>query len=56
MITYRLQIVVGNKAQALTIHANYNTITETNQVEFYDAADTLIATVPAEIIIDIEHD
>lgn len=53
MITYRLSIAMIGREQPLTIYADHRVINEANEVEFYDAADTLIATVPAAIIIDL---
>jgi hypothetical protein len=52
MITYHLDIVIGGRAQRITIHADHRVINESNHVEFYDSADKLIATVPVSIIVD----
>lgn len=57
MITYRLQIAVGGRAQALTIHADCRVLDETagigTQVFLVDGR--WVARVPSAVIISISE-
>jgi hypothetical protein len=53
MITYRLQIAILQRVQALTIRADHRVLNEAHEIEFYDASDCLVAAVPSAIVIDI---
>lgn len=51
MIAYKFNLSIAGKERPLVIYADHKVITEENELQFYDAADNLIATVSAEIII-----
>lgn len=51
MTTHRLTISVAGKERPLVIYADHCVISQANEIDFYDAADRLIATVPSDIVI-----
>lgn len=53
MITYRLNIVIGGREQRITIYADHCVITTAEEARFYHGDDTLIATVPTSIIVEM---
>jgi hypothetical protein len=51
IITYRFTLNIGGAERPLLIRAATHRITPANEIEFYDEADRLIATVPAPSVI-----
>lgn len=52
MITHRLTLSVAGKERPLVICADHCVVTESDEIQFYDATDHLIATVPSSTIIE----